>query len=112
MASKPSSAGRPANSDTLILVVVILLVAAMASGAPLDTDMWWHLKAGEQTLQTGRPLLVDIFSFTRMGVAWVNHSWLAQVILYALYHAAGFTGLGLLVCGLATASMARRMVVP
>lgn len=97
---------RKTNPDTLILVVVLLLIAVMAASTPLDSDMWWHLRAGEETLRTGKPLLVDIFSFTRAGVAWTNHSWLAQVILFMLFNWAGFLGLGLLVCCLAVGSMA------
>ena len=102
----PAPLIRRTSSDTLILVVVLLLIAAMAAGTPLDTDMWWHLRAGEVTLTTGQPLLSDLFSFTRSGAAWTNHSWLAQVFLYLLFRLGGFMALGVLVCSLATASMA------
>jgi hypothetical protein len=105
MSLKPLSNHNQTNSDHLILVVILLLIAILAASVPLETDMWWHLRAGEETLQFGRPLLVDIFSYTRSGITWVNHSWLAQVVMFLCFKI-GFLGLGLLVCSIATASMA------
>lgn len=59
----------------------------------MDSDLWWHLRAGQVTVETGRPLTTDIFSYTREGENWVNHSWLSQVMLYGLFQLAGFSGL-------------------
>jgi hypothetical protein len=88
-----------------ILVVLLILVFAMAARTPLDSDMWWHLRAGEQTWQTGRPVTVDTFSYTRYGETWVNHSWLSQVGMYLVFEAWGYLGLGALVALLAVLSM-------
>lgn len=90
----------------LMFVILLLLVVLMAARTPLDSDVWWHLRSGQVTVETGRPLLVDIFSYTREGQAWVNHSWLAQVILYGLYQLAGYSGLVLWVCVLAVICLA------
>jgi hypothetical protein len=84
---------------------VLVLVFAMAARTPLDSDMWWHLRAGEATLQSGRPVLDDAFSFTRAGMAWVNHSWLAQVGMALTYRLGGMIGLSALVAGLASFSL-------
>ncbi len=83
--------------DTRRLVVAILFVAllAMAVRAPADTDTWWHLQAGRVTLESGHVLRTDIFSHTRYGSPWVNHSWLSQVILYWLFDHFAYAGLGL-----------------
>lgn len=80
--------------DNLVFVITLLLVFIMAARTPLDSDMWWHLKAGEITLSQGSPLLIDMFSFTRYGNVWINHSWLGQVLLYLLFDGGGFWGLG------------------
>jgi len=88
-----------------IPVLVLILVFGMAARAPVDSDLWWHLRAGQASLEQGRPLLVDIFSHTRFGESWTNHSWLAQVILYATFHLGGFLALGALVATLAAASL-------
>jgi len=83
--------------DTRRLAVCILFAAlfAMAARVPTDTDTWWHLQAGRVTLERARILQTDVFSHTRQGQPWVNHSWLSQVILYLLFHSFRYFGLGL-----------------
>jgi hypothetical protein len=85
--------------------VLFILVFAMAARTPLDSDMWWHLRAGQQSWQTGRPVTVDTFSYTRYGETWINHSWLSQAGMYLVFSAWGYLGLGALVAILAAASM-------
>ncbi|HVP21267.1 MAG TPA: hypothetical protein VMS73_05340 [Anaerolineaceae bacterium] len=91
--------------DWFIPVLVLLLVFILAARSPLDTDMWWHLRAGEQTWTTGRPMLLDTFSFTRFGVHWINHSWLSEAGMYLLFKNGGFLALGGAMAFLATLSM-------
>lgn len=88
-----------------ILGAAMILVFAMAARTAVDSDMWWHLRAGEQTVSSGRIVLQDDFSYTRAGAAWTNHSWLAQVGMYLVFHWGGYVGLGVLVASLATLSM-------
>lgn len=92
--------------ETLVMVLTILLVFIMAARTPLEPDLGWHLRAGQTTLETGTPLTVDLFSYTRYGEKWVNHSWLGQVLFYLMYRWAGYAGVGALVAVAATASMA------
>lgn len=79
--------------DQLLLVISLLLVALIATRAPVDSDMWWHLKAGELTVDQGKPLLIDTMSYTKAGEEWVNHSWLGQVFLYGFFRLLNFWGL-------------------
>ncbi len=94
--------------DVRRLATLILFVAvfAMAARAPADTDTWWHLQAGRVTLESGRILQTDVFSHTRQGRPWVNHSWLSQVILYLLFHYCGYAGLGVFQALVVTAAFA------
>lgn len=87
------------------LIISLLLVFIMAARTPVDTDMWWHLRAGQTTLDTRSPLTTDYFSHTREGAYWNNHSWLAQVIFYLSFTAGGFLGISLLVSIFAVFSM-------
>jgi len=91
-----------ATLERLVFVVILILVFLMAARTPLDTDMWWHMRAGETTVEMGSPLLVDTTSFTKFGENWVNHSWLGGVLLYGVFSIGGFFGLGLLVTGVVT----------
>jgi len=98
------------NKDSIqnrwfIPVVMLVLVFAMAARTPLDSDLWWHLRAGEATWQSGKPILVDSFSHTRAGMPWINHSWLSQVGMYLLFRAGGSLAIGAAVAALATLSM-------
>jgi len=79
----------------LTMLILFIAVFAMAARTPTDTDTWWHLQAGRVTLESGRILQTDLFSHTRQGQPWVNHSWLSQVILYSLFHSFRYFGLGL-----------------
>ncbi|MEW6651495.1 MAG: hypothetical protein AB1453_15070, partial [Chloroflexota bacterium] len=92
--------------DNFVFVITVLLVFLMAARTPLDSDMWWHLKAGQISLLQRSPLLSDIFSFTQYGEAWINHSWLGQIILFLMYDSSGFWGLGYAVALLVSATFA------
>jgi hypothetical protein len=83
--------------DTRRLATLLLFVAvfAMATRTPADSDTWWHLQAGRVTIERGQILQTDVFSHTRQGQPWVNHSWLSQIILYPLFHHFRYVGLGL-----------------
>ncbi len=87
------------------VITLFVLLFALATRIPVDTDMWWHIRSGAYTLQQGF-IRVDPFSFTMQGQPWINHSWGSQLILYALWQLAGNVGLALYVAALATAGMA------
>ncbi len=88
-----STSTSASKNDRLIPVLVGLLVFLMAARTPLDSDLFWHLRAGENTITSLRPVLSDSMSYTRAGAAWVNHSWLSEVSLALLYRLGGFWGL-------------------
>ena len=91
--------------DRLIFIVITLLVLIMAARMPLDTDLWWHLRAGEWTVQHATPIINDYFSNSVPGISWTNHSWLSEVIFYLVYKGAGFGGITALTSALAAGSM-------
>ena len=92
--------------DTRRLATAIVFVAifAMAVRVPADSDAWWHLQAGRVTVESREILQTDLFSHPRYGSAWVNHSWLSQIVLYGLFNLLSYAGLGLLVAAVATAA--------
>ncbi len=75
----------------LALVVLILFVSDLNA-----YDLWWHLRAGEDIVRTGRVPRVDPFSFTAAGNPWTYHSWLAGVAFYAVHALGGVGGLVML----------------
>lgn len=69
-----------------------------------DPDFWWHLRTGQYIWQTRTLPAPDPFSYTsdlgqpaypgelRVRRFNLTHEWLAQVIWYGVYSAAGFPG--------------------
>ncbi len=94
------------NTRRLAAIILFVALFTMAVQVPTDTDTWWHLQAGKVTLEQGRILQTDLFSHTKYGSGWVNHSWLSQVILYALFSYFSYAGLGLWVGVVVTAALA------
>ncbi|QFU77279.1 hypothetical protein EY643_17340 [Halioglobus maricola] len=43
------------------------------------SDLWWHIAAGRELLQTGTPWMVDDWSYSAHGDDWLNHEWLADI---------------------------------
>jgi hypothetical protein len=101
----PTEAVRRPVPAKFYLAVILLLVFVAAARTPIDSDLWWHLRAGEETWKSGKPVTVDVFSSTRYGEPWINHSWLAQIGMYLAFEIGGFLALGAVVAMLATASM-------
>lgn len=93
-------------SDTrqAFLTVFPLCLFALAVRPATDPDMWWHLRTGQLILQSHGPIHRDPFSFTRFGQPWVNHEWLADVLIYSLYRVAGWGGLIVIFAAIVTAA--------
>ena len=97
-----------ARLDThwLVIILTFIMIFAMSTRIPVDTDTWWHVRSGETMLNTRSILMTDPFSFTKQGEPWIDHSWGSQLIMYAFYRLAGSAGLALYTALLATAGMA------
>ncbi len=95
---------RQLTIERAAVIILFMLLFALATRIPVDTDTWWHIRSGEYTLTQGM-IYADPFSFTKAGEPWINHSWGAQIALYAIWQIAGNFGLAVFVAGLATAGM-------
>ena len=79
----------PLASPTSLLAFALLAVVCLTlSLVPLRTshDEWWHLKTGKWIEENGLPEN-DIFTYTAEDMAWHNHEWLSQLILWRVYRA-------------------------
>lgn len=83
-------------------IVIFILIFFMALRVPLDSDFWWHLRAGQLTLINGSPILEDQTSFTVYETPWVNHSWLSQVFYFLIQNSLGNIGIMISVAIIAT----------
>ncbi len=83
------------GSRTWILpVAIVLAFAALVSAQQTaGSDVWWHLRLGQQVAESGELGGGDTFSHTFAGQPQRNTEWLGDLLLYGGYKAAGFDGL-------------------
>ncbi len=78
-------APEPGWLDWLFAGIVCTLAFLLASTPSHNSDLWLHLASGRALLGGKAPPGADPFTSTTAGVYWVNHSWLSDVVLYAIY---------------------------
>src|SRR5689334_10832688 len=88
------------NADALtfrrvvpVVLLAMVFVLAVRQSVSIDPDLWWHLKAGQQIIDTGSIPHTDDYSFTKQGSEWVAHEWLSEVLMAAIYRVMGLVGL-------------------
>jgi hypothetical protein len=100
----PRVFGRP----SLGVIATVMSVAFYALCRTVaDVDLWGHVKFGEDIWRTGNVIQEDTYSYLTGSQEWINHEWLAEVILYRTFSLFGppgliafKTGVGLLIVGL------------
>ncbi len=88
--------------DRLLFAIILIAIFTMAVRAPTDTDTWWHLQSGRWILENQTIPRTDPFSHTRFGEPWIDHGWLAQIILFLLFDTWSYAGIAFLIAALAT----------
>jgi hypothetical protein len=89
-----SGPGRFAPTVITVALVFVLGAALLLALVPrLDTDLWWHLKAGQYIIRTGTVPTRDFMTFTFRGHTWTDHEWLSEVLMDALYRLGGIWAL-------------------
>ena len=88
------------NADSLtfrrvfpVVLFSMVFVLAVRQSVSIDPDLWWHLKAGQQIIDTRSIPRTDDYSFTKQGSEWVAHEWLSEVIIEGIYRLSGLAGL-------------------
>jgi hypothetical protein len=76
-----------------MVIILALGLFVLAARSATDPDLWWHLRTGQLAVQNHHVFHNDPYSFTRFDERWVDHEWLSQVFIYALYRVAGWAGL-------------------
>jgi NADH:ubiquinone oxidoreductase subunit K len=76
---------------TLAAAAVAIVLVALAT-TRADVDLWGHIRFGTDIIESGRIDDVDPYSFTSDRL-WVNHEWLAEVLVATAWRMAGNAGL-------------------
>jgi len=105
-ASRDSSPSRRAARDEKIArsplslmryapAAVLIAILLADSNRYTDPDLWGHLRFGQVFIAGRRLLHNDTYSYSAAGDRWRDHEWLAEVVMAAVYNAAGVVGLKL-----------------
>ncbi|MES5486371.1 hypothetical protein QMZ05_26745 [Bradyrhizobium sp. INPA03-11B] len=57
-----------------------------------DADIYWHILVGQWIVDHRAVPHADMFSFTMHGAPWITSEWLSEVLYFAAYKLAGWTG--------------------
>jgi hypothetical protein len=60
---------------------VMIALAGVFTGAVEDPDFWWHLRTGYWMLDNHRLPSHDLYTYTVSGHPWVDHEYLAEILL-------------------------------
>lgn len=83
----------------IAVAAFFFVVALPRSAIPLiDGDVWWHIRAGGEVLDSGRVPRVDAWTIVGAGREWTSQDWLSNVVLALGYRAGelGLSGLSVL----------------
>jgi len=81
------------RTPRLFVILLFLALFTLAARNVTDPDVWWHLRTGQLICETHSIPRTDPYSFTRFGQPWIDHEWLSQIVIYALYQIGSWTGL-------------------
>ncbi len=81
------------------LVALFLALTFLLGVFPLkDADIFWHLRTGQLIRESGQVPRVDIFTYTREGVPWIDLHWIFQIAVSWLYERGGALAMNLAKC--------------
>jgi hypothetical protein len=78
--------------DTLARIALVLLILGQGAAGRTDSDIWGHMSIGLDMLRDRHFLWVDPYSFTH-DQRWINHEWLWDIVVAAIYRVGGLPGL-------------------
>ena len=96
---------REALLELVFAVMVVTVLAFAGSRTVADLDLWGHVRFGQDILAAHSLPRQDPSSFTS-DRPWVNHEWLAEMLMAGAYTVAGSAGLIALKWALCAATLA------
>jgi hypothetical protein len=82
-------------SPALVLIAIMITDSVRAA----DPDLYGHLRFGQQILMTRQVPRVDTYSYSAVGLRWISHEWLSDVLIAWFYIHGGVVGLKLMKLG-------------
>ena len=108
-AREPSQAGHAgdspieSNSRASLLryspALVLFVIAIVDIQRWADPDLWGHVAFGRAMLATRHFAFHGPYSYSAPGYLWLNHEWLSELLMGAIYNLGGVIGLKLMKFG-------------
>lgn len=83
----------PQTAKLLFKISILIGIFFIALKAPVDPDMFWHLKSGELMWQYQTFPRADWYSFTMSDYPYVDFEWLTELLMFLVWKISGFGGL-------------------
>ncbi|MDP3057632.1 MAG: hypothetical protein Q8N37_03905 [bacterium] len=83
------------TSKKLFGISSVIALFFLALKAPLDPDLFWHLKTGKLIWQYKIIPQVDWYSYTMSDFPWIDHEWLTEILMYLIKNTFGWLGLSI-----------------
>jgi tetratricopeptide (TPR) repeat protein len=80
-------------AEGALILLLVSAAFALVCQELGDTDIWWHLKAGQWIWTQGKVPTHDPFTFTSAERPWIDLHWLFQLMLAAAFAAGGVRGM-------------------
>ena len=88
----PSAVLMRVTPTHLARLAIYAILAVVATRTLADPDLWGHVLFGRDIVASWSIPRVDPYSFTSDRM-WVNHEWLAEVVMFGAYRVGGGPGL-------------------
>jgi hypothetical protein len=70
----------PRGSRLLAVVFLASIFGLLSCWKVFEYDLFWHVRAGREILETGNVQSIDSWSYTIRGHTWLNFQWLSTVV--------------------------------
>jgi hypothetical protein len=82
------------RTEDRLLILALLAVSLLYCLTPVYSEnIFWHMRNGEDILDTGTVRTVDTLTWTMSGRPWIQQEWLAEVAFAGAWRLAGPAGL-------------------
>jgi tetratricopeptide (TPR) repeat protein len=82
--------------DGALIVLVVAATFLLGCQELFDSDVWWHVRAGQWIWANGRVPALDPFTFASADRPWIDLHWLFQLMLAGAHRLGGVAGMILL----------------
>ncbi len=79
-----------------VLLFIALSFSLLANSFSYsDTDLAWHLRIGQDIIESSQAPTINYYNYTLAGESWVDHEWLLNGLMAKIFEVFNYLGLHL-----------------